>query len=147
MSITFEGLNYNDIRSTPFGDIPTTVSIQDTFEAEIDDPRYLNMANSTACTLLRFLGIADHVEVAATDMRRAIVKARATFDSKVSRYTCPEEITYDGPRETEDGTTNLKPPRCIHSAIDAEYIREKIDILEQLTIGLQERGATHITWI
>jgi hypothetical protein len=153
MSVTFYGTNHNVTRTVNFSSgethtIPTTVHMGEGDEDILD----LNLSNMNASALLKLLGFEpmgpDGMvgEVTVPEMRRAIMRAVNTFDSKAGACTRATEIEYGKPRDNGDGTIELRPVRVYSQGIDEEYLSRRLAQLAENVEVLVKRGATHITW-
>jgi hypothetical protein len=157
MSITFSGLNHNEIHTTTFSDgktvsYPATVHLCDDPEAEFDHPLWLNLANDNARAFLGLLGVtvSDESdlfgEMSLAEVRRAVMVARATFNRKAAGFTREEASIYGKPRDNGDGTVEMRPLRVHTAGLSMDRLARYIDRLADLTEALAEKGATHISW-
>src|SRR5574343_234791 len=98
MSITFYGTNHNATRTVKFSSgesftVPESVHMGEGDEDMLDD---LNLSNMNAASLLKLLGFEpmgpDGMvgEVTVPEMRRAIMRAVNTFDSRAAACTRPD---------------------------------------------------------
>lgn len=106
---------------------------------DIEDPAHLNMSSANARTFVFFLGVEPgddlHGEVTTPEARRAVMRARATFERRVGGFICKASDT--------------KRPgkvRVIEAGIDVEYIAMRLDDFERFLGAVAERGATIIYW-
>jgi hypothetical protein len=104
------------------------------------DAAYLNLSNTNArAFLLLFLGLAPGVDllggVGMPEARRAIMRARATFDRRVARFT-------------REGSDTKRPGRCrvIEGGIDEDYFQRRLDAFERFLDAVAERGARSVYW-
>jgi len=150
MSVDFGGCNHNVMESHgEFGEFPSRVRLHEVDEQDWEDPRQLNMCNSNARALLGLLGfdMGDGFgEVTVPEMRRAIVKARATFDRQAPNFTRETRTVMGRRPSTENGKVVELQPRMVDIGIDEQYLKEKLDKLSVLVEALAEKGATHIVW-
>lgn len=115
-----------------------------------DDAPYLNLSNTNAAAFLRFLGLEKLLdeymcgEVSIPEARRAVIKARATFERKVKDHVRLEERS--GHLVDGNGTTHLHRPRFISAGIDAEYFKFRLNEFANMIEWFATRGATHIHW-
>ena len=119
-----------------------------TVDFDLDDPQLINWSNGNAAILFELLGLgrSSFGEAPMPEMRRAIVRARATIGSRGPRFERPEIVTYGPPRENADGTIELRPMRVWSTGLDVEGMRVRLDAFERAIHELARRGATHITW-
>jgi len=106
---------------------------------DIEDPAHLNLANENARCFLFFLGIepGDDLtgEVGMPEARRAIMRAKATFDRMVGGFT----------REAND-TKRPGKARLISGGIDARYFERRLDDFERFLNVIAANGARAICW-
>jgi hypothetical protein len=106
---------------------------------EHEDPAYLSMNNGNAHSFLAFLGLPGFYEpsgdASLPDARRAIMRARATFDRKVGNFI-------------RQGSDTKRPGWCrvIHGGHDESYFARRIEDFERFLNAVVERGATSIYW-
>lgn len=104
-----------------------------------EDPAHFNLSNANARAFLRFLvlepGDEPSGEVGLPETRRAIMRARATFDRRVRGYT-------------REGGDTKRPGRCrvIAAGIDAPYFARRLDDFERFLDAVAEKGARSIYW-
>jgi hypothetical protein len=148
MSVSFLGLDFKQIRITPHGCIPRRIHLRDDPQEDIDDPRSVNLANTNARAFLTFLGLGDgedlYGSVPIPEVRRAIMRARATFHERAYSFVRGSEIVHGKPRVNDDGTVELRPMRVWVGGINEDYLMRQLDKLEVLVEALAERGATHL---
>jgi hypothetical protein len=112
-----------------------------------DDEIGMNLANDNARSFLGFLGIdAGEYLDGIVDMptaKRAIIRARATFEQRVDRYSRPEEKSG---HVVIDGVPQLHIPRVVIGGISADYFGRRLDMFVALVEGADKLGATHIGW-
>jgi hypothetical protein len=150
MTVTFNGSDHTRMNTTNHGTYPRRVYLNDNYEADLDNPRSINMASMNARAFLSFLGInsgEDLVgELPIPEVRRAIIKAKATFDSRASRFVRTQEVVHGAPRINDDGTVALRPIRVWVGGIDEEYLWRQLDRLGVLVEVLAAKRATHVRW-
>lgn len=150
MSVSFFGLDLQRIRTTPHASFPRRIHLHDDPQEDIDDPRSVNLANTNARAFLTFLGLGDGEDLYGNapipEVRRAIMRARATFHQRAHAFVRRCEIVHASPRVNHDGTVELRPVRVHIAGIDEEYLMRQLDKLEVLVEELAERGATHLGW-
>ncbi len=123
MSVSFYGLTPNN----------------EPIHLDFEDPNFLNLANGNARPFLLFLGLdpGEHLDGRASlpDARRAVMRARATFNRRVGGFT-------------REGLNRKHPGRCrlIEGGIDADYFWERLAMFERFLIAVAERGASSIYW-
>jgi hypothetical protein len=104
-----------------------------------DDSGYLNMASSNARVFLEFLGLEPGVEPSGETTiplaRRAIMRARATFERNVKNFVREESDT-------------KRPGQCrvIEAGLPPEYFSLRLDSFEKFLNVVAEKGATSIYW-
>jgi hypothetical protein len=150
MSVSFFGLDFKQIRTTPHGCIPLRIRLHDDPQEDLADPRNVNLANTNARAFLSFLGLGDgedlYGSVPIPEVRRAIMRARATFHQRAHAFVRRCEIVHASPRVNHDGTVELRPVRVHIAGIDEEYLMRQLDRLGVLVEALAGRGATHLGW-
>jgi hypothetical protein len=151
MSVSFFGLDFKQIRHTPHGSFPRRIHLHDDPQEDITDPRNVNLANPNARAFLVFLRLQDAGEdlygnVPIPEVRRAIMRARATFHQRAHAFVRRCEIIHGKPGVNEDGSVELRPVRVWVGGIDEEYLMRQLDRLGVLVGELAERGATHLGW-
>lgn len=150
MSVSFFGLDLQRIATTPHGCIPRRIHLRDDPQDDLTDPRNVNLANTNARAFLAFLDLQDqredlYGEAPIPEVRRAIMRARATFHQRAYFVRSPQIIN-GSPRVNDDGSVELRPVRVWIGGIDEEYLMRQLDKLEVLVEELAERGATHLGW-
>jgi hypothetical protein len=104
-----------------------------------EDAAHLNMSSANARAFLLFLGLDPGTgpdgEVAIPEGRRAIMRARATFERRVRGY----------PREATD-TRRPGCVRVIEGGLDVEYFERRLDDFQRFVDAVVERGAASICW-
>lgn len=140
MSVTFNGYR-KDFDHGCDGDVMRCVKRPD---AE-DDIVGFNLANGNAVRFLRFLGFPSDPDgiVTIADARRAVIRARATFDRTVGQHT--REASSSG-HLVIDGVTHLDIPRVHEAGIDESYFARRLDEFAKLIEDVANEGATHIGW-
>jgi hypothetical protein len=150
VSVSFFGLDHTRLEATPYGTYPAPIHLHDDPDADLDDPRAMNLANDNAAALFGLLGLhADDDlcgEAPLPEVRRAIIRARATFERRVGAFLRDGAVVYGRPRVGDDGTVELRPVRVVAFGIDEQYLWRQLDRLEVLVAALAERGATHLGW-
>jgi len=151
MSVSFYGLDHHRSETAPNGHTyPVRVHLSDDPEADLNDPRWMNLTNDNTRAFLAFVdieGASDlYGEAPLPEVRRAIMRARATFQRRVGAFLRREAVVYGKPRVGDDGTVELRPVRVWVGGIDEAYLQRKLDRLEVLVEALARRGATHLGW-
>ena len=140
MSISFYGSNSES----------PSVHLHDDIEADLEDPRGMNLSNDNGKAFLRFLSINPGEDlcgqIGVPEARRAIMKARASFDRKAPTFTRAVVVEHGRPRQNEDGTIEMRPIRYISGGIDEGYLAERLERFAVLVEALAARGATSIEW-
>ena len=140
MSVTFDGFR-KDFDKGCDGDVMRIVRLSNRPEDDVG----FNMANGNACAFLAFLGLPAEPDgiLPLADMRRVIIKARATFDRNVDAHT--REPSSSG-HVVIDGVTHLDIPRFHQGGIDASYFERRLAEFATLVEDVAAEGATHIGW-
>jgi hypothetical protein len=119
---------------------------------ELEDPRFVSWSYGNAVAMFGLLGLFIKSEAGLTgeapvaDIRRAIVRARATFERRAPGFERAEVIQHGAPRTHADGSIELRPVRAWSMGLDTEGMRVRLDAFERAIHELARRGATHITW-
>ena len=106
---------------------------------DIEDLNSLNMASANARVFLSFLGLDSGPEpdgdVPVPVARRAVIRARATFERRACRFT-------------RTGADTKRPGQCrvIVGGIDEDYFGRRLDDFERFLGVVVEKGATRIYW-
>jgi hypothetical protein len=108
-----------------------------TVNVPFEHPTFMQLSNANARAFLMFLGLGDTLcgEVSLPEARRAVIRARATFDRRVRAFT----------REV----TDIKRPgqaRVVTGGIDSDYFGARLDGFERLIVFLSEREAIRLCW-
>ena len=118
-----------------------------------DDPRAFGLNVGNAAALWPLLGLpleGGHVppggEVSIPDVRRALMRARATFERQAPKLVRAAEIEFGAPSVQDDGTVELRPLRAIWFGLDEDGLAARLDRLERFVEAVAERGATHVAW-
>jgi len=104
-----------------------------------EDPAHLNLSCCNARAFLSFVGLDAGLgpsgEVGLPLARRAIMRARATFDRRVGSYT----------RQMSD---TRRPGRCrvVVAGVDEAYFERRLADFERFLGEVVERGAISIYW-
>jgi hypothetical protein len=104
---------------------------------EDDDPT-MNLANTNAAAFLGLLELpTDELcgEVELAQVRRAVIKARATFGRKADAFT----------RESTD-TKQPGRARIISMGLDRDQLKDYLDRFERLLTEFTARGCTEVYW-
>lgn len=106
---------------------------------DIEDPNHLNMSSANARTFLLFLGLDPGPEPAGEitiyEARRAIIRARATFERRVDAYV-------RGPSDTrQPGMV-----RVIVGGVDATWFERGLTDFDRFVAVVGEMGGTAIYW-
>jgi hypothetical protein len=106
---------------------------------DIEDHAYLNLASANAGAFLAFLGLApgDGPDGDATlpEVRRAVIRARATFERRAAKFT-----------RASTETSRLGQCRVIVGGIDEEYLARRLEDFARFVDVVVEMGATSIYW-
>jgi hypothetical protein len=106
---------------------------------DIEHPAYLNMASANARAFLLFLhvepGDEPSGEIPIHEARRAIIRARATFDRRVGSFV----------RESSD-TKRPGMVRVVVGGIDDAWFERRLADFERFLVVVGDLGATMIWW-
>lgn len=106
---------------------------------DIEDPAHLNMSNANARAFLSLLrlnpGAGPDGEVPLAAARRAVMRGRATFQRRASRFT-----------RLPTDTTRPDQPRVVEFGIDEDYLARRLEDFERFLLTVAERGAVSISW-
>lgn len=106
---------------------------------DIEHAAYFNMSSANARAFLLFLGLdpGDEPmgEITMPVARRAILRARASFERRVGGFT----------RQHSD-TKRPGQVRVVVRGIDARYFATRLHDLEKFLNVVSEMGATSIRW-
>ena len=118
-----------------------------------DDPRAfeLNVGNAAALWPLLGLPLEDgHVspggEVSLAEARRAVMRARARFETAAPKLVRPPEVEHGAPCLREDGTVELRPLRAVWFGLDEDGLAWRLERFGEFIEAVAERGATHVAW-
>ena len=131
MSVTFSGTAKDDTARHGV----RFVSVLNAGECEC----YFNLANVNARAFLDFLRIDTGEDLCGSlplpEMRRAIIRARATMGSRVDRFTRPEA-----------SGTGAMGARWYQQGIDPEYFEARLEQFSKHVEDLAKLGADTISW-
>jgi hypothetical protein len=106
---------------------------------DVEDPRWLNFSCANARAFLAFLrldpGPGPDGEATLPEVRRAVIRARATFDRRAPKFT----------RASSD-TQSVGQCRVIVGGIEEAYFERRLGDFERFVDAVVERGATSIYW-
>ena len=106
---------------------------------DIEDPNSLNFSSANVRAFLSFVGIdpgqGPHGEATLPEVRRAVIRARATFERRSPRFIRPLSDT------TEAGTC-----RVVVGGIDEAYLARRLGDFERFVEAVVGMGATGIYW-
>ena len=106
---------------------------------DIEDPAFMNLSCANARLFLEFAGLEPGAdlsgEITLPEARRAIMRARATFDRRVGEYT-------------RAGNDVRRPGGCrvIEGGVGADYFQRRLDDFGRFLGIVAERGAISICW-
>lgn len=106
---------------------------------DIEHPAYLNMNSANARTFLLFLGLEPgdepYGECSMPEARRAVIRARATFERKAGGFT-------------RKGSDTKRPgqPRVITGGVDEDYLALRLDSFEKFLNVIASKSAVSIYW-
>lgn len=105
-----------------------------------------NRGNATAmCALLEF-GDSTSGSVDIPTARRAVMRARALFDSIAPNYTREEEWSYGSPRTGSDGVIELRPLRAFTGGLTVEDLWTRLKTFAAYVESAAKAGAIRIQW-
>lgn len=106
---------------------------------DFEHPAFISMSNANGRAFLEFLGIDPGPEPAGEitmpEARRAVMRARATFERRAPQFT----------REESD-TKRPGRARVIESGIDVEYFERRLNDFEKFLNAVAEHDAAFIYW-
>ena len=154
MGITIGAFNTNETRTVDFGagdvrSFPASVYLTDDSMGD-EDPREMNLTSANFRAFAGLLGLPiDEAlcgELPLSDVRRAIMRARATFDRRAPAFAREERTTHGAPRRNDDGSIELRPLRTWEGGLSADRLAGYVDRFAVLVEAYAERGATHVRW-
>lgn len=150
MGTSFFGINERETTTTPYGTHPVRVRLHDDADDDFDDPRNLSVAGGNFAALSALLGlVSDDGEcgdMTIAEARRAVMRARATFERKAPGLVREPSTEYGAPRTREDGSIELRPVRAVSGGLDLARLEGYVERFDALVQGLEARGATRIAW-
>ena len=153
MGITVGAFNTNETRTVDFGagDVRTfAASVYLTDDPSDEDPREFSIASANFRAFAGLLGlpIDDALcgELPIADARRAIMRARATFDRRAAAFARAEEVEFGAPRTGADGTIELRPLRAWSGDLSVDRLANYLDRFACVVEAFAARGATHVRW-
>jgi hypothetical protein len=141
MSVSFRAVDRNHPRLTPFGEFPGDVDLGERFEI-------LSFASVPGRAILDLLGLANDEllgEATLPEFRRALIRARSTFDRRAVAFVEPTRVETGRPAE-RDGVVELRPVRVVWGGIDIEGLDRRLALLEEFAVAAVSAGATEIVW-
>ena len=106
---------------------------------DIEDSRWLNFSSSNARAFLAFLkldpGHGPDGEATLFEVRRAVIRARATFEQRAPKFT-----------RVGSNTKHVGLCRVVVGGIDEVYLARRLDDFERFVEVVVEQGATSIYW-
>ena len=101
---------------------------------DIEHPAFMNLSCANASAFLLFLGLEPGADlsgqVSLPEARRAIIRARATFDCRVGAYTRAAcDVRMAG------------HVRMIEGGVGADYFERRLDDFERFVDAVVEQGA------
>ncbi len=108
-----------------------------TIRIPLDHSAHVNVANGNAVALLGLLGLGDELqgEVSLPEARRAVIRARATFDRRAGSFT----------REPVD-MKRSGHVRVIVAGIDDNYLQRRLADFDRFVMFVADKGAVSIYW-
>lgn len=107
---------------------------------DFEHPAYVNMNFANAYALFNLLGVHPgddylHGEITMPEARRAVIRARATFDRRAGGLT-------------REGSDTKRPGRVriIEGSMDEAYLARRLNDFENFLNVVAEMGATSIYW-
>jgi hypothetical protein len=104
-----------------------------------EHPAAINMASGNGRAFLEFLGVDPGPEpcgeITMPEARRAVMRAKATFERKVDHFT-------------RSGSDTKRPGhvRVIEGGIGPDYFERRLADFERFLNVVAEKGATSIYW-
>jgi hypothetical protein len=142
MGVSFSAVDATRPRETPFGTFPGRVDLGERFE-------FFSWANENARVMFDLLGIDAGEELVGeatiAELRRAVMRARATVDRRAPELSRPGSVEYGAPVE-RDGVVEMRPVRIVRGPILEERIRERLEDLAAFVEAAARAGATGVTW-
>jgi hypothetical protein len=108
-----------------------------------------NLCNANARALLGLLGLPDDDLCGGCTMaeaNRAVMKAEATFASRVASYTRPDEVVFGQPRANEDGTIEMRPVRAYGQGLSEDDLAIRLTRFKVFLAEAANLGADMISW-
>ncbi len=106
---------------------------------DFEHPAFISMSSANGRAFLEFLGIDPGFEpsgeITMPEARRAVMRARATFERRAPKFT----------REASD-TKRPGHARFMEGGIDTEYFERRLNDFEKFLNAVAEAGATFIYW-
>ena len=106
---------------------------------DLEDPASLNMASANARVVLGLLGWEPgdepSGEVSMPEARRAVMRARATFERRAEGFT-----------RTGSDTKRPGRVRVVECGVDREYLSRRVDDFERFLNVVVDKGAASIYW-
>jgi hypothetical protein len=117
-------------------------------EAGLPDFLRYNLCNANAFALLGLLRLGSEYcgSISIAEARRAIMVAKATFETTGELHARAATVDTGAPREREDGTTELRPARMISSGLNVVELRFRLIAFESLVNLGADAGADSIEW-
>jgi hypothetical protein len=153
MSISFSAINENETREVTFADgqtqsFPEFVDLPEEFE-------FFSMSNDNAMAIFGLLGIEWDCcgTISIPEARRAVIRAKATFERRAPEFT-EEEIHlpggHAGTRVVREGSGVTRIERMgaeFHSfARDEDYLSRRVSDFADLVEAAANAGATGLSW-
>lgn len=114
-----------------------------------DSAPFVNLCNANASALLGLLGLDPSDlfgSLPIADMRRAIIRARATFDRRAPGFTRESVTIHGAPVVGADGTVELRPVREFGGGLDVDGLARRLADFSAMVETSAELGATEISW-
>ena len=154
MSVQLSASNHNEMEDEVLGKrFPKWIHLGDCDDIakEIEHPLFIDWSNVNARSVLTLLGLVKvggdlAGEISIPEARRAVMRARATFDRVASRLIRYGKVQYSPPRANEDGSVEIRPLRYVEPAVGTEYLARQIDRFEKYVEHVAKKGATHVSW-
>lgn len=143
MGIQFTAVDAGNPRETPFGTFPGRVELGERFE-------FFGWAYGNARPMFALLGLAVDPgdlagEATIPELRRAVIWARATLETRAPTLARPRETRFGAPVE-RDGVVEMRPVRMVAMELDVDGIRRRLEDFAAFVEAAAAAGATGVTW-
>jgi len=124
---------------------PEFVTLPDPWEFGV------HMSSATARSFLGLLELPFEPEglcgaCTLPEARRAVMRARATFERKVDNFTVKSETFYSSPRQNNNGAIELRPFRGHDFGVDADRLHRQLERFAEFIEIAAQAGADGFSW-